>query len=1238
MIRSTVLVLLLLMSCSSNAVQLSNWSPIGPAGGSIFELEESVSEPGTLYAGTFFGGLYKSVDYGGQWSHIETPFSESSVFAVEVSPSDPGRLYVSTFQAGVWRSMDAGQTWVDISNGIAESSVNTVQLAPQSSSTLLAGTATAIYRSTNEGNTWLLVSPNSVGANQFVYDPIDSNIVYAATTNDGVFKSTDGGITWSAFSAGITDRKIVSIAINQATSQLYAASASDVFYLASASNAVWTSLTLDLPGTLLRQVVVNQPTGEVYLVSDTGVYRGGTSTSVSTWSRWLEFSSQRLMFALNGSLPYIAPAEAGLLLAMEDGNNLVKIDKGLQNVFAGALASTVNGGKSFLYAGTGSGPLFASSLFSPQLGDVWIPGDLNKNIFDLEPHPFSPSIVWAGTGDDGVWASFDSGNKWMQASDGMGPNEIYSLSKAPVGDRTLYSGTSDGVFLSRDEGISWKRAASTELILFSTAVAADPVKPGVAYFGTAGGVFGTFDDGVTVSKLSVDLPADIPVTELVVVPWQDIFAVTADGGLFIADDSNLFANWSPVKPGVMEPTLSLSFDPQKPWFLYMGTAGGGVYRSESNGIEWSPVNSGLSDLFVLSILVDSSSSATIFAGTATGLYRTVDGGKNWQLFQSNLPSGKVTQIEQVNDKLYVSIAGHGVYESIDGGLTWAVIASGEPFADTVVVEVSPDNPNIAFASAGNRGVYRTNDGGGSWVKGSDGMSLAVNSLAYDPTDSSRLYSASIRNGVFASQDGGSTWSSAGLEGDTILDISVSRSKPSDVVVGTSRGVKASFDKGNTWRSLGVPNSFIFSLLDDVGSADQFYIGAPGNAGVFRTEDGANSWQNFREGLPDGSILTLQRHPQSGALFASVEQGVIVKSDDDGASWRTVFNADIAGHQIVDIQIDAQVSLALGASVGDGVIASFDDGENWVDFGQGLGSDVATSVTVAPDLIATYYASLQYQGGVGAGVYRYRPSINEWEPASAGLPDSVAVNRVYASPNGGGLLFAATQNGVYKSEDGADSWADSSVGLPANTAVRLLVFDATNPAVIFAGSIGQGVFKSTDGGASWFAVNAGIESTNIAALIVDDQNGAIFAGSYGDGLLVSRDGGQTWSVSGSVSLNNVFVLSTQVDPFNEDVVYIGTAGEGVVKSVDHGATWQAKNNGIDNLFVFALEIDPVSPNVVYAGTNLGGVYVSDDGGENWSQSNVGLFHKNITDLKVDAQDNTIIYAGTEGGGVFKAVRQ
>jgi len=1239
MIISRVLVVLFAsLSFSTDALELSSWSPIGPAGGSIFELEESKSTPGTLYAGTFFGGLYRTSDFGQAWEHIVAPFSESSVFSIEVLPTDPNTVYVSTFQSGIWRSDDAGATWTDITGGIEEASVNTIQLNPDNSSTLLAGTATAIYRSVDAGDTWIMVSLAGVGANQFVFDPNNPDLVYAATTNDGVFKSENGGQTWAWFSSGIADQKIVSIAVNEMTSALYAASTSSVYCLPSATSSVWTDLTLDLPGTLVRQIVVKPQNGEVYVVSDTGIYRGGETANVTTWSSWLNFSSQHLLFALNGELPYVAPAEAGLLLALDDGVDLIKVDQGIQNVFAGALASTVNGGASFLYAGTGSGPFFTNALFTPELGDIWIPGDLNKNIFDLEPHPFSPSIVWAGTGDDGVWASFDSGNKWLQASDGMVPNEIYSFSKAPVGSRTLYAGTSDGVFLSRDDAEVWERAASTEQILFSTAVAADPVKPGVAYFGTAGGVFGTFDDGVTVSKLSIDLPDDIAVTDLVIVPWRDIFAVTADGGLFIANDSNLFATWSLVKPGVPEPTLAIDFDPEKPWFLYMGTAGGGVYKSESNGIEWSPANSGLTDLFVLSILVDSSEPQTVYAGTSTGLYRSIDAGQNWQSFKGGLPLGKVTQLEQESDKLYASIEDQGVYESADNGETWAVVASETPFVGSVVFGVSSDNPSVIFASAGSLGPYRTIDNGSTWASSSNGMSVAVNSLAYNPSDSTRLYAASIRNGVFASVDGGSTWGVTGLQGDTILDVSVSQSQPSDVIVGTSQGVKASFDSGASWRILGVPNSFIFSLLDDIGSADQFYLGTPGNAGIFYTDDGANSWQNFREDLPDGSILALQRSPLSGALFASIEQGIVVKSDDDGVNWRKVFEADISGHQIVDIQVDIGVSLSLGASMGDGVIASFDDGESWVDFSQGLGSDVVTSIAVDTESIATYYASLQYQSGVGDGVYKYRPEANQWEPAANGLPNDVLVNKVHASPAGQGLLFAATQSGIFKSENGAVSWQEASVGLPVNAAVRLLVFDTENPDIIFAGMIGQGVYKSTDGGDSWFAANTGIESADIAALIVDDQSGAVFAGSYGDGLLVSRDGGQTWSVSGGVSLNNVFVLSTKIDPLNPDVIYAGTAGEGVLKSLDHGATWSTKNNGIDNRFVFSIEIDPVSPNVIYAGTNLGGVYVSENGGENWSQSNVGLFHKNITDLKTDAQDNTIIYAGTEGGGVFKAVRR
>lgn len=592
----------------------SGWRTFGPVSGAVLSLALDPSDSTRLYAGSARGSIFRSADGGGSWRAASLPFAGvlAEVRDLVVDPLTPSIVHAAT-SAGVFKSADSGVTWAP--TRLQGRAVYALAIDPVTPSTLYAATADdALYKTTDGGGTWLplatLVANRSVTA-VTVSQRIPSTL-YAGVERGKVFRSVDRGVSWAQLGAeGIGSNEFRGLLLDPLTpSTLFAYSERGVFRSAdggvtfSAMNNGLTSTDV----TALEQDPLNPAT--LYAWAD-GVFKsvdGGR-----TWAR----------SGLSGSGAVLAvdPREPSTVFAGGDGVRKSRdgavswqpANLGLSDSIISAVA--VHPRKpSVVYAG-------GNDVFkSVDGGGSWraLRADLPSFVTALAIDPIDPTTVYAGTGS-GVYRSNDEGGRWEKA----GPERVITALTANAGIRTVvYAGTADqGVLKSTDGGTRWTRVNS-ELTegAFVNAIVAAPGAASVLLIGTQksfyGSAFRSRDGGSTWAAIPVpDAPTQrLDVQAVVVDPqFPEVVSLGTSAGLFRSADDG--ATWGPDLLGGRSVT-SLAVNPAEPAILYAGTSSDGVFVSTNAGRTWEAFNSGLTSGNINSLAINPLRPTTVYAGTA----------------------------------------------------------------------------------------------------------------------------------------------------------------------------------------------------------------------------------------------------------------------------------------------------------------------------------------------------------------------------------------------------------------------------------------------------------------------------------------------------------------------------------------------------------------------------------------------------------------------------------------------
>ncbi len=614
-------------------------------------------------------------------------------------------------------------------------------------------------------NVWTKIGPYGGVVSTIAVDPSNPHVVYAGV-GTGVFKSTNGGESWT--SIPLSTSSTSTITVDLTNPQIIYVGGSKIFKSVNGGLS-WSEINVGLSSTegISKLVIAPSNPQTLYISTSKGAYRstnGGEAWAlINTNSRGMAIDPS------NSQTLYVGGSSDILLKTTDGGTTWTSLNLGLTKGFAMMVAVDPSNPQT-LYVGTDK----YGVLKSTDGGGSWTP--INTGLTDLGIlgirsiviDPSRPQTLYIGTGVAGVYKSADGGASWTPAGSSPGGKvSIQRLAVAPSNPQTIYGGSSDGMFKSMDGGVSWtpiNGGIATSTVWGLTKGSSNPQ---TLYAATGGGFCITKDGGTTWTKASADASnpsaSSIQALTLAVDPTNPQTVYFESGPLYKSTDGGTTWTriWSPTNLQTTEwrtDIRAIAVDPSNPQTIYLGMAAGAslverrVLKTTDGGKTWTPVDSGLpSKIYVQSIEIDPSNPRTLYLAGSDGVFKSTDGGASWAIL-SNMPaeagtSLRVLVVDPKNPRTSYA-GGRSVYKSTDGGTSWTTLNSGLTTKGISSLTVDPANPQVVYAGTSDAGVYRSIDGGTSWTNFSTGLpSSAVLALSVDP----------VNQVVYAGTNGGSVF-------------------------------------------------------------------------------------------------------------------------------------------------------------------------------------------------------------------------------------------------------------------------------------------------------------------------------------------------------------------------------------------------------------------------------------------------------------------------------------------------
>ncbi|MGH9783656.1 MAG: WD40/YVTN/BNR-like repeat-containing protein, partial [Terriglobia bacterium] len=562
---------------------------------------------------------------------------------------------------------------------------------------------------------------------------------------------------------------------------------------------------------------------------------------------------------------------------------------------------------------------------------------------------------------------------------------------------------------------------------------------------------------------------------------------------------------------------SLAIDPRNSSIVYVAAAGGGVWKTTNRGKRWQPMTDQLPSLASGAVAVDPFS-GDVWYGTGelnfcrdcyygAGVYRLRDGGATWERVASEIFLSSPTSVIRFDSRNRGALLigrSTALWKSSDGGATWRAVLRGA----ITDIAFNPADSSIAYAAVGNfsgspeNGIYRSTDGGETWVRMSEGLpsqdSLGRIALGTAPTPS-LVYALIVRstdfnlNGLYRSLDGGVTWSllpslspdifTEDGQGQGAFNLFV-RADPRDagVLYVGARDLWKSADFGNTWQNLSGTAGLHEDQRDmvfDPSDLQTFYL--IGDSGVWRSSDGGQSFANLNATLAVTQFQTVGPHPTNPNLAVGGTQDNGTVLFRGGFAWNQGRPGD-SGAAFFD-RANPQTIYTVARRLS--VRRSDDGGKTFRVVAEGL--DPNDRVQFYPPLIAdpnepgTLYFGTQR-------VWRSQDGGEHWTPLSGDLTGggSATLTALAVAPSSSLVLYAGTSDGLVKvSRDGGRIWSPSAA-LPGRFVTSIAVHSLlAERAFVGLSGFGTGhVFRTENGGGSWEDISRDLPDIPVNAVLVE----------------------------------------------------------------------------------------------------------------------------------------------------------
>ena len=692
-------------------------------------------------------------------------------------------------------------------------------------------------------------------------------------------------------------------------------------------------------------------------------------------------------------------------------------------------------------------------------------------------------------------------------------------------------------------------------------------------------------------------------------------------------DASVFGEIQPrnIGPAVMSGRITDIDSPQgKPHIIYVGTAGGGVWKSVDAGINFKSIFDDHPQS-IGTLTVDPSNPDTVWVGTGEintrnsvsyghGLYKTTDGGENWKLmgFEDSERIAEIRVHPEDANVVYVAVLGHlwgahetrGLYKTTDGGETWERILYVDENTGCIDLDLDPQNPDLIYAAMWQ--VRRW-----PWFFESGGAG----------------------SGLYKSEDGGKNFRRLTQDlPETLgrIDLDIAPSRPNRV----------------------------YAMVE----------GGKGETGIYRSDDHGESWKkvsdNFNNVARPFYLTTVKVDPQDhNRVYNPSFQLSISKDGAESFSGFTFGGGVHADCQAIWINPDDPNHVILGTD--GGIYISHNRGE---DFRMVPNLPVSQFYRVTVDNARPYnvYGGLQDNGSwMGPSAAAGGINNRDWENVGGGDGFCVMADRedphiVYWSAQGGNLNRRDMETGENKSivpyvEQGMErdrwNWNTPLVASPTTETINV-------------GS--QYVYRSTDNGDSWTRISPDLTTDDPEKQKQENSGGltrdvtsaethctiftieespldaqVIWVGTDDGNLMLSRDGGKNWenkidNIEGVPA--NTWVSSVWPSRHKAGTVYVTFTGHRlgdktpyVYRSDDFGASWTSLASDVIKTHCHVIRQDLVNPDLLFLGTE-NGLYLSIDNGKQWLHFTNGLPPVSIREMAFQEREQDLVLA-THGRGIY-----
>ncbi|MDQ2978503.1 MAG: glycosyl hydrolase, partial [Acidobacteriota bacterium] len=654
-----------------------------------------------------------------------------------------------------------------------------------------------------------------------------------------------------------------------------------------------------------------------------------------------------------------------------------------------------------------------------------------------------------------------------------------------------------------------------------------------------------------------------------------------------------------------------------------------------------------------------------FGSTGGGVWKTTDGGSNWEcVSDKDFKTGSVGAVavaESDSNVVYVGTGeepirgnvshGDGVYKSTDGGRTWKNVGLKDT-RQIARVRVHPTNPDLVYVAAqghvwgpnADRGIFRSEDGGKSWKKVlfvDD--KTGASDLAMDPSNPRTLYagfwqvvrhpwelvSGGSGSSLWKSTDGGDNWKKLteglpeGIWGK--VGVAASAAKPGRVfafVEARPGGLFRSENYGEKFTHVNDEHkirerAWYYSwVYPDPKNRDTVYLP---NVYMHTSRDGGKTFSNLH--VPHGDNHDLWIDPDDSSRMILGNDGGATITFNGGRTWSTQYNQPTA--QFYRVTTDNQFPYWVYGSQQDNSNVCIPSGVPGDTIGRNewhsAGGGESGWMAVDPK-----DSNIVYAGEYGGVITRYDHRTKQvrvvmaWPQLADGHATSDLKYRfqwnapILISPNDPKIVYHASQV-LLRSRDGGETWEEASPDLTRNDKAK-------------QGKSGGPITIDITGVELYGTIFALAESAVEA--------GVIWAGSD-DGLIhMTRDNGKTWqNVTPKGIPEWIQINAIDASPRDKGTAYVAATmykwddfRPYLYKTSDYGRTWTKIVNGIpDGAFTRVVREDPVRQGLLYAGTETG-LYVSFDDGASWRPFQRNLPATPITDLAVKNDDLVVATQG------------